>query len=321
MSKTRKTFKYRLYPRRNQTVILEGQFGLCCELYNAVLQERRDAYRLEGKSISFRSQSDQLPEIKASREEFGGVYSQVLEDTLHRVDRSFKAFFRRLRRGEKAGFPRFRARARYDSLSYPQLGFAIEGDHLKLSKVGLVKIKLHRPIEGQIKTLTVKREAGKWYACFSVEVESVPLAYCSENVGVDVGLTHFATLSDGSEIENPRHYRMAQSALRIAQRKVARRKKGSHGMLAKSVSDAGWSAFIAKLAYKAGNAGRVLVKVDPRGTSQTCLCGASVPKTLSQRWHECSVCGLSAPRDHVSAQLILRLGLSLQAPRAAVAFA
>ena len=321
MSKTRKTFKYRLYPRRNQTVILEGQFGLCCELYNAVLQERRDAYRLEGKSISFRSQSDQLPEIKASREEFGGVYSQVLEDTLHRVDRSFKAFFRRLRRGEKAGFPRFRARARYDSLSYPQLGFAIEGDHLKLSKVGLVKIKLHRPIEGQIKTLTVKREAGKWYACFSVEVESVPLAYCSENVGVDVGLTHFATLSDGSEIENPRHYRMAQSALRIAQRKVARRKKGSHGMLAKSVSDAGWSALIAKLAYKAGNAGRVLVKVDPRGTSQTCLCGASVPKTLSQRWHECSVCGLSAPRDHVSAQLILRLGLSLQAPRAAVAFA
>ena len=320
MSKTRKTFKYRLYPRRNQTVILEGQFGLCCELYNAVLQERRDAYRLEGKSISFRSQSDQLPEIKASREEFGGVYSQVLEDTLHRVDRSFKAFFRRLRRGEKAGFPRFRARARYHSLSYPQLGFAIEGDHLKLSKVGLVKIKLHRPIEGQIKTLTVKREAGKWYACFSVEVESVPLAYCSENVGVDVGLTHFATLSDGSEIENPRHYRMAQSALRIAQRKVARRKKGSHGMLAKSVSDAGWSAFIAKLAYKAGNAGRVLVKVDPRGTSQTCLCGASVPKTLSQRWHECSVCGLSAPRDHVSAQLILRLGLSLQAPRAAVAF-
>ena len=321
MSKTRKTFKYRLYPTRNQTVILEGQFGLCCELYNAVLQERRDAYRLEGKSISFRSQSDQLPEIKASREEFGGVYSQVLEDTLHRVDRSFKAFFRRLRRGEKAGFPRFRARARYHSLTYPQLGFAIEGDHLKLSKVGLVKIKLHRPIEGQIKTLTVKREAGKWYACFSVEVESVPLAYCSENVGVDVGLTHFATLSDGSEIENPRHYRMAQSALRIAQRKVARRKKGSHGMLAKSVSDAGWSAFIAKLAYKAGNAGRVLVKVDPRGTSQTCLCGASVPKTLSQRWHECSVCGLSAPRDHVSAQLILRLGLSLQAPRAAVAFA
>src|ERR1700694_5440700 len=321
MSKTRKTFKYRLYPTRNQTVILEGQFGLCCELYNAALQERRDAYRLEGKSISFRSQSDQLPEIKASREEFGGVYSQVLEDTLHRVDRSFKAFFRRLRGGEKAGFPRFRARARYDSLSYPQLGFAIEGDHLKLSKVGLVKIKLHRPIEGQIKTLTVKREAGKWYACFSVEVESVPLAYCSENVGVDVGLTHFATLSDGSEIENPRHYRMAQSALRIAQRKVARRKKGSHGMLAKSVSDAGWSAFIAKLAYKAENAGRVLVKVDPRGTSQTCLCGASVPKTLSQRWHECSVCGLSAPRDHVSAQLILRLGLSLQALMAAVAFA
>src|ERR1700737_2033335 len=90
MSKTRKTFKYRLYPTRNQTVILEGQFGLCCELYNAALQERREAYRLEGQSISFRSQSDQLPEIKVERAEFGNVYWQVLQDTLHRVDRSFR---------------------------------------------------------------------------------------------------------------------------------------------------------------------------------------------------------------------------------------
>ena len=79
------------------------------------------------------------------------------------------------------------------------------------------------------------------------------------------------------------------------------------GMLAKSVNDAGWSSFIDKLAYKAEEAGRVLMKVDPRGTSQRCICGASVPKTLSQRWHECQACGLSAARDHVSAQEILRL--------------
>jgi putative transposase len=83
------------------------------------------------------------------------------------------------------------------------------------------------------------------------------------------------------------------------------------GLLARSVSDAGWSAFIAKLAYKAAEAGRALVKVDPRGTSQTCTCGAHAPKTLSQRWHQCGECGLSASRDHVSAQLILRLGRSL----------
>src|ERR1700737_947193 len=107
MSKTRRTSKYRLYPTRNQTVILEGQFGLCCELYNAALQERRDAYRLEGKSISFRSQSDQLPEIKVERAEFGNVYWQVLQETLHPVDRWFKAFFRPVPRGGKAGLAAF----------------------------------------------------------------------------------------------------------------------------------------------------------------------------------------------------------------------
>lgn len=370
MSKTRKTFKYRLYPTKNQAVILGEQLALCCELYNAALQERRDAWKMAHKSINFRSQSDQLPQVKADRLDVKGVYSQVLQDVLHRVDKTFQSFFRRVRRKETPGFPRFRSRAWYDSFTYPQLGFAVEGARLNLSKIGSIKLKLHRPIEGTVKTVTIKREAGKWYACFSVEVESVPLSPSSKTIGIDVGLTHFATLSDGREIDNPRFYRTAQSALRIAQRKVARRKRGSRrrrkavrllqrahihagnqrsnfhhqiartlvntygvisvedlnvkglarGMLAKSVSDAGWSAFIAKLAYKAENAGRVLIKVDPRGTSQTCICGASVPKTLGQRWHECLACGLSLGRDHVSAQIILGLGLSLQESRAMAPF-
>jgi putative transposase len=180
-------------------------------------------------------------------------------------------------------------------------------------------------------------------------------------VGIDVGLLSFVTLSDGTTIDNPRCSRKAQAKLRRAQRRVARRQRGSHnrkkavmllqkayahvrnqradfhhqtaralvntygviaiedlnikglagGMLAKPVNDAGWSAFITKLAYKAAEAGRQLVYVNPYGTSQTCLCGAPVPKTLSQRWHQCEACGLSAARDHVSAQLILGLGLSL----------
>jgi putative transposase len=186
---------------------------------------------------------------------------------------------------------------------------------------------------------------------------------------MDAGLSVFATLSDGTEIENPRYYRESERKLRIAQRKVARRKKRSRrrrkavrelqaahahirnqrsdfhhkvanrlvarfgliaiedlnvkglagGMLAKSVHDVGWSAFFGKLAYKAEGAGRELVRVDPRGTSQTCLCGERVPKDLSQRWHECPACGLSLRRDHVSALLILRLGLSLRAPSSALA--
>jgi len=370
MSKTRKTYKYRLYPTKNQTVILDEQLGLCCELYNAALQERRDAYLIAHKSINFRSQSDQLPAVKADRVDVSGVYSQVLQDVLHRVDKTFQSFFRRVRRKETPGFPRFRSRARYDSFTYPQLGFAIEETRLNLSKIGSVKIKLHRPIDGNIKTLTIKREAGKWYACFSVEVEPTHLAHSVETIGIDVGLTHFATLSDGRKIDNPRFYRTAEAILRIAQRRIARRKRGSRrrrkavrllqrayihtgnqrsnfhhqisrtlvnaygfisvedlnvkglarGMLAKSVSDAGWSSFIAKLAYKAENAGRVLIKVDPRGTSQTCICGASVPKNLGQRWHECSVCGLSLGRDHVSAQTILGRGLRLQESRAMAPF-
>ena len=358
----RLTYRYRVYPTKPQMAVLESTLSSCQELYNAALQERRDAWSINRESINFAGQSAQLVEIKQVRPELNGIHSQVLQDTLHRVDKTFKSFFGRVKRKAKAGFPRFRSRSRYDSFTYPQLGFSLQGSRLSLSKIGKVKIKLHREIEGQIKTLTIKREAGRWYACFSVEAEAQPLPVRTESIGIDVGLLSFATLSDGTEIDNPRWYREAQTIFRKAQRKVARRKKGSHrrrkavqllqrahahvrnqradfhhkishwlvnnyglivvedlnvkglasGMLAKSVTDAGWSAFIAKLLYKAENAGRELVKVDPRGTSQTCLCGASTPKTLSQRWHQCSECGLSANRDHVSAQVILERGLRLQ---------
>src|ERR1022692_180562 len=356
---SRKTFRYRLYPTAAQRDRLDGQLQVCCELYNAALQERREAWRMAHVPIRFAQQSAQLPAIKIERPDVAAVYSQVLQDVLHRVDNAFGAFFSRVRRGERAGFPRFRAARRFDSLTYPQLGFAVEGRHVHVSKIGAVKIKLHRPIDGTIKTLTIKRETGKWFACFSVTVESAPLPASAESIGVDVGLTHFATLSDGTQIANPRHARKAEAQMRRAQRRMARRRRGSarrrdavrllqaaqarvrhqradvhhklsrrlvdrygviavedlnikglaSGMLAKSVHDASWSSFIDKLAYKAEHAGRTLMKVDPRGTSQTCPCGAPVPKTLSQRWHQCVACGLSAARDHVSAQLVLSRGL------------
>ena len=354
-----KTFRYRLYPTSAQRDVLDWQLRICCELYNAALQERRDAWRMVRVSIGFRQQSAQLPAIKVDRPDVSCVYSQVLQDVLHRVDRAFAAFFRRVRRGERAGFPRFRTSRRFDSLTYPQLGFAVEGHHLHVSKVGAIKIKLHRPIDGTIKTLTIKREAGKWFACFSVEIKLAPLPMSAESIGIDVGLTHFATLSDGTTIANPRHAKVTEAQMRRAQRRIARRRRGSagrreavrlfqsahahvrhqredmhhklsrrlvdrygfiavedlniqglaSGILAKSVHDASWSSFIAKLAYKAESAGRVLVKVDPRGTSQHCTCGAHVSKTLGQRWHQCPACGLSLARDHVSAQLILSRGL------------
>jgi putative transposase len=376
----RKTFKYRLYPSKVQAASLDGQLEEARRLYNAALQERRDAYRTAGVSLSYYDQANQLKAIRDAGDLELANFSAA-QDVLRRVDKTYKSFFARVTSGKgkvagrPAGFPRFKSRDRFDSYTFPSYGDGIRllaanrGGTLRVQGVGQIKVKLHRPVEGTIKTVTIKREAGRWFVCFSVEHTPELLPESTEAVGLDAGLAAFATLSDGTEVENPRYYRESERRLRVAQRKVARRNRRSTrrrkavrelqrahahvrnqradfhhkvafwlvatfgliavedlnvaglagGMLAKSVHDVGWSAFATKLAYKAEEAGRELVKVDPRGTSQTCLCGERVPKDLSQRWHRCSVCGLSLPRDHVSALLILRLGRSLQASRAALA--
>src|ERR1700754_853965 len=193
----RRAYRYRIYPGKRQRTLLGQTLGLCAELYNAALQERRDAWRLNRKPIAYKDQQNQLPEIKSVRPELGRVHSQVLQDVLRRLDKAFDAFFRRVKAGEKPGFPRFRARARYDSFTYPQSGFAIEkGSRLKpalrLSKIGKVKIKLHCPIEGRIKTLTIRRTpTGKWFACFCVECEPEPRPSTTATTGIDLGLKEF----------------------------------------------------------------------------------------------------------------------------------
>ena len=229
----------------------------------------------------------------------------------------------------------------------------LTGNMLRVQGVGEIEVKLHRPISGKIKTVAVKRECGKWCVCFC---EAKPLPVLDTAIGMDVGLESFATSSNGDTIPNPHWYRSAEAKLGRAQRRVARRKKGSHrrrravallqkvhtrifrlrnefqhrqsfrlvrdsgtivvedlnvkglagGMLSKYVHDAGWSSFIAKLSHKAENAGRRLIAVNPAGTSQACICGASVGKLLSDREHVCTACGLIAPRDVVSAQVILQ---------------
>ncbi len=219
-----KSFKYRIFPSKTQITRLEQTLGVCAELYNAALQERRDAYRLERNSIRYLDQQNQLPEIKTTRDDVAAIHSQVLQDVLRRLDKAFQAFFRRVKSGEKAGFPRFRSRKRYDSFTYSQSGFSLERGKLKLSKIGDIRVKLHRPIEGKIKTLTITRSAtSKWYACFSVEVEPQPLPACGKSVGVDVGLSHFATLSTGEQIANPRFFRTDEKALAKAQRREKRK--------------------------------------------------------------------------------------------------
>jgi putative transposase len=204
-----RTYKYRLYPSKAQVRKLDATLTLCCELYNAALQERRDAWRIRRLSLNYHAQAVQLPDIKAVRPELGLVHSQVLQETLKRLDNAFAAFFRRLKQGEKPGYPRFRSRTRYDSFTYPQSGFVVEQGKLRLSKIGKVKVKLHRPLEGKVKTLTITRSAtGKWYACFVAEREAAPLPATAEMTGVDLGLKAFAVLSNGEPIPNPKFFRV-----------------------------------------------------------------------------------------------------------------
>ncbi|PZR96618.1 MAG: transposase [Candidatus Chloroheliales bacterium] len=386
----RKTFKYRILdPSKQVSSKLDWVLWKLRTLYNDALTERRLAYSMRGVSISYYDQANQLPEIKEALPEYAEIGSHVLQDTLRRLDKAFQAFFRRVKRGEKAGFPRYQGRGRFDSFTYPDIaGWKLEGDVLTLSKIGTLKIKLHRPIEGRIKTVTIKREGEHWCACFSVEIqqEVAPVAIKRE-VGIDMGLEKFATLSNGEQIANPRFFRLSADNLAVKQQALSRCVRGSNRRnkvrkqvaawhrkvanqrrdfqhklsrrlvdtydaiyvedlqitnmskrakskvdeaatdiqgetvyahngassksgLNKSIADAGWGYFLQMPTYKAANAGKLLLKVNPKYTSQACSgCGTVVKKELSTRWHSCE-CGVELHRDHNAALNIQRLGTS-----------
>lgn len=227
----RRAFKYRLYPTKAQVTAFEHWLDLCREMHNAAIEERREAWKA-GVSISYKKQSAQLPAIKEVRLDMAEPNAQVVQSALKRVDLAFQAFFRRVKAGETPGYPRFKGRDRYNSLTWPQEEcFRLIGtNRLLLSKIGEVKIKLHRPIEGKGKTVTVKREAGKWYAAFScddVESRKVLHPMTDREVGIDMGLESFAALSTGRKIDNPRWYRKTEKKLKGAQRKLSSKKKRS----------------------------------------------------------------------------------------------
>lgn len=227
----RRCFRYRLYPAKAQERILVRWLEICRELHNAAIEERREAWK-HGVIVFFFDQSRQLPALKRERPDVGEVNAQVLQQALRRVDLAFKHFFRRVKNGEKPGYPRFKGRDRYNSLTWPQEkdgGFSFVGSgKLRLCKLGDIRIKLHRPIAGTLKTCTVKREAGHWYAIFScddVPARAYPAA--TSEVGIDMGLASFATLSTGEKVANPRWYRQTEEKLKIAQRKLTSRQKKS----------------------------------------------------------------------------------------------
>jgi len=185
-------------------------------------------YKHCGISITFYNQSAELPEIKKVLQEYKTVNAQVLQDVLRRLDKSYQNFFRRLKAGEKAGFPRFQSYKRYNSFTYPQSGFSLSGTHLQLSKIGNIKVKLHRPVEGKTKTCTIIRKNDKYYVCFSCEAEpqAIPLTY--QDIGIDMGIKEFCITSDGELMPNPKNYRKSEDKLKKQQRAVSRKKKGSN---------------------------------------------------------------------------------------------
>jgi putative transposase len=222
-----RSYKYRLYPTKKQVRIIESQFDFCRWLYNTALEHRVTAYKKLGKFVTYTDQANELPAIKNSIPNFTKIHSQVLQDVLKRIDKGFQNFFRRIKQGQTPGFPRFKSKDNYKSITYPQSGFSIKGNKLHLAKIGLVRIKQHRAIPdgSEIKTCTITRCGNQWYCSITVEYQIVvPKKVVNTAVGIDLGLNSFAVLSDGVVINNPRYYRKAQEELKEIQSKYSKHK-------------------------------------------------------------------------------------------------
>jgi putative transposase len=202
---------------------------LCRWTYNETLAIRKTAWKEEGKSVSYYETKKLLPQWKDDRPELKSVHSQVLQEVVKRVDLAYRAFFRRVKDEEDPGYPRFKGYGRYDSFTYTQSGFSLKPGKLRLSKIGDIKIKLHRAIVGEIQRLNIRRmPTGKWFVSFLVEVEPDKLIpKTGLSIGVDVGLKSFITLSNGEHVDNPRFFLHGENALAKAHRKLSTAEKGT----------------------------------------------------------------------------------------------
>ncbi len=376
-----KTYKFRIYPSGAQVSILNSTLNSCKNLYNAMLQQRIYACKMK-KKITYYSQQNEIPDMKKIFPEFNNAHSQVLQDVARRVDKAYDNFFRRIREKNngsriKAGFPRFKSKDRYNSITYTQSGFEIlEDGHVWLSKIGEVRMFMHRPVTGEIKTLSVKRDkAGDWFITITArngtgihEPEVYrngqnPPSVTIKPVGIDLGLKSLITTSEGMQIEPPHYLGRSEKKLKKAQKSLSRKKKGSGkresakkrvakvhrkiqrqrddfihkissslvenhdlivfedlniaGMvknhhLAKSIMDAAWTELVQFTAYRAESAGKVVVLVNPRGTSKTCSRCDWVKENLklSDRMFRCDRCGLEIDRDLNAAINIRNRGIA-----------
>jgi putative transposase len=220
----RRTFQYRIYPTKEQSEKLTHSLDLLRDIYNAALQERRDAWRMNRVRVSYFDQSKQIPDIRRLNTDYLAVPARSIAQTLRQLDRAFAAFFRRVKSGQAPGFPRFKGKTFFNSIVYNREGYKIVGNRLHLSKIGAIKLRLSRPVIGTVKEVQIKREGEKWFACVSCDnVPENPLQSTGETIGIDVGIESFATLSDGTQIDNWKYYESSAKQLRKAQRRVARR--------------------------------------------------------------------------------------------------
>ena len=349
---------------------MQASLDACRWVYNKTLETRKDAWENEKRSVGLYDTNKMLTQWKKDKPELKNAFSQALQDAQTRVDLAFKAFFRRVKRGEeKVGYPRFQGYRRYNSFTYKQYGTGVkllDNGLLRLSKIGDVPIRLHREVCGNPKLVTVQRDRlGNWYACFSCIVNPEPMHPTQEVVGIDLGLTKFMVFSNGEVIPRSRWMKQDEKDLKRVQRKVSRLAKGSperrkavcalnhihvrianrrrnfahqvsrqivnrfqvivfedlkitdmsenalYKTITKGIADVAWGQVVEFTTYKAEYAGRTVVKVNPKGTTQECSgCGEIVPKTLSVRVHDCPHCGLVLDRDHNAALNILGRGLS-----------
>jgi putative transposase len=352
-----------MYPTSDAEKKLVEALETCRWLYNRLLEEIRKA-KEDGAPLRMYDCHNMIPMLKGENPALGNVYSKVLQMVSQTLWANIRGLSQLKKNGRRIGHIRFKGAGWYKTLNYNQSGFSFDGDVLHLSKIGDVRVKLHRPIQGNVKGVIVKREGEKWYAIVQIDTIVQELSKNDRIVGIDMGLKAFAVDTDGHEFENPRYLGRTLDRIKIAQRNLSRKKKGgsnrgkakaklaklyekvnnqrndflhklsrfyvntygticvedldikglkekghNHG-LHRNIHDAGWARFLSMLDYKAESAGRRLVKVDARGTTQRCYrCGNNVPKELKDRVHDCPHCGLVADRDYNSAHNILIAGM------------
>ena len=361
---------YRLYPTPGQRQALARAFGCARVVFNDGLRARQDAHANGEPYITDAEMSARLTAVKATPERawLGEVSAVVLQQALADLGTAYRNFFASVtgkRKGPKVGPPRFRSRKdRRQAIRFTRNArFTITtGGKLRLPKIGDVPVRWSRDLPSEPTSVTVIVDAtGRYFASFAVEAGDDPLPASDSEIGIDLGLTHFAVLSDGRKVANPRFLRRAEGKLRRAQKALSRTARGSSNRakarvrvarvharvadtrrdwlhkesariirenqavyvedlcvaglgrtrLAKSVHDAGWSAFTGMLEYKARRHGRTFARIGRfEPTSQVCSrCGIKDgPKPLHIREWTCPACGTLLDRDVNAARNIAALG-------------